>query len=413
MTTDLLPKTRELLAQSPFCQDLAEFSAWLAANFYTPVIIHGHLYRLETILPRMRRLRRGAAREVDDLDRAFDLAQGPSSRLKNFRATCRAYKRFLLAMDRLRSVGTQDRFDALRSDYAQHLTELRGLSPSSRQHHAHAVTDFLARALRPGQLLNTLTLVDVERFVVLRSREISRHSLQHVVAYIRAFLRYCHDRGEIGMPLDSIDTPRTYRDELPPRALPWATVQRLIASIDRRSKAGWRDHCILHLMAHYGLRPSEVVTLRLDSIDWDKAVLRVTQCKTRSELLLPLAAQTLQILRRYLAHNRLRAGTVHAELFLRVTCPSGALKRTAIGDIFAKRVQAADLGFHGHYVYRLRHTFAMRLLTRGVGVKVIGDLLGHRNLESTCTYLRLDTEMLRGVAIDVPALDRCQGGRHA
>jgi len=44
----------------------------------------------------------------------------------------------------------------------------------------------------------------------------------------------------------------------------------------------------------------------------------------------------------------------------------------------------------------------MRLLNRGVGVKIIGDLLGHRTLESTCVYLRLQTEALRDVALPVP-----------
>ena len=45
----------------------------------------------------------------------------------------------------------------------------------------------------------------------------------------------------------------------------------------------------------------------------------------------------------------------------------------------------------------------MRLLDRGVGVKVIGDLLGHHTLESTCVYLRLQTGTLREVALPLPA----------
>lgn len=212
--------------------------------------------------------------------------------------------------------------------------------------------------------------------------------------------------------LDAIETPRTYRGELPPQALDWSTVQALIRSVDLHSKAGRRDHCILHLMAHYGLRPSEVVALRVDSIDWDAAVLHVVQCKTRSELLLPLAPQTVRILRGYLAHERRAQGTDYPELFLRARCPSGPLERYAIGDIFKKRVRQANLELPGHNVYRLRHTFAMRLLMRGVGVKAIGDLLGHHSLESTCTYLRLDTEMLRGVALEVPEAGLGQGGCH-
>ena len=56
----------------------------------------------------------------------------------------------------------------------------------------------------------------------------------------------------------------------------------------------------------------------------------------------------------------------------------------------------------------LRHAFALRLLERGVGVKAIGDLLGHRSLESTCVYLRLDIAALRTVALPVPSLHGLQ-----
>jgi site-specific recombinase XerD len=262
-------------------------------------------------------------------------------------------------------------------------------------------------------MLNAITQQDVERFIVLRSREVTRHSLQHDVAHLRSFLRYCHGRGYLASRLDTnIETPRTYRGELPPRALPWDTVQALLKSIDRQSKSGWRDYCILHLIAHYGLRPSEVVSLRLDSIDWENAVLRVAQHKTRSALLLPLAPSTLQVLRDYLEQDRHQHGSIHPELFLRARCPAGPLMRTAIGDIFEKRMRIAKLPSANHNVYSLRHAFAMRLLARGVGIKTIGDVLGHRRLESTCTYLRLDIEALRGVALDVPDASVCEGGGH-
>jgi site-specific recombinase XerD len=229
--------------------------------------------------------------------------------------------------------------------------------------------------------------------------------MQHVVAHLRSFLRYCHGRGYLPTRLDrEIDTPRTYRGELPPRALAWESVQVLLESIDRQSKGGWRDYCVLHLIAHYGLRPIEVVTLRLDSVNWESAVLHVTQHKTRSELVLPMAPPTLQILRDYLEQDRLRQRSVDPELFLRLRCPNGPLRRTAVGDIFDKRMREAGLQKGVHGAYSLRHAFAMRLLARGVGIKTIGDLLGHRSLESTCSYLRLDVEALRVHSIP----DRCQ-----
>jgi site-specific recombinase XerD len=51
----------------------------------------------------------------------------------------------------------------------------------------------------------------------------------------------------------------------------------------------------------------------------------------------------------------------------------------------------------------LRHSYAVHLLRAGISLKTIGDLLGHRTLESTCVYLRLAVEDLREVALDLPA----------
>jgi site-specific recombinase XerD len=45
----------------------------------------------------------------------------------------------------------------------------------------------------------------------------------------------------------------------------------------------------------------------------------------------------------------------------------------------------------------------MRLLDRGAGIKIIGDLLGHHTLDSTFAYLRLQTDALREVGLPVPS----------
>jgi integrase/recombinase XerD len=410
MIIDFPSNTRALLARSAYAPDLEAFARWLGSERYTPFVVQLHLLRLEQVLPRLPR----PACSALDLRTAFGaVGRGVPSRPLVFHATERAYGRFLLANGRLLKTGEECRHAELCAAYQRHLLDARGLSLSSRKHHAMTVADFLVRGLGAEQDLHPLTLSDVERYVALRSREVSRHSLQHVVAYLRSFLRFCHDRGELGRRLDAIETPRTYRGELPPQALEWSKVQALLQSIDMASRAGRRDHCILHLMAHYGLRPSEVVALRLDSINWDTAVLHVVQRKIRCDLFLPLASQTLLILRDYLAQERDALGTQHRELFLRARCPSGPIECGAIGDIFKKRVREAKLELPGHNVYRLRHTFAMRLLTRGVGVKAIGDLLGHHSLESTCAYLRLDIDMLRGVALEVPQPNLCLGASHA
>ena len=412
MSTDLLPKTVHLISQSACPHEMSDVAEWLLTENYTPAVVHIHLIYLNQALVRLARPDEPTPHDLADVERAFDPGGGPPTRRKLFQAARRGYLRFLRARGRLIEPKAEDHFARLRGEYEQYLIELRGLSPSARWHHTHTVADFLVRGAA-SRTLSELTQRDVEAFVVLRGHEVSRHSMQHVVAHVRSFLRFCYERGYLDSRLDqAIDTPRTYRAELPPRALEWSTVKALLASIDRAGKSGWRDYCILHLIAHYGLRPSEVVSIRLDSIDWERRILRVTQHKTRSALILPLMPATIQILNRYLAVERERQGQTHPELFLRARCPNGPLLRSAISDIFEKRVRESNLGFTSHDAYSLRHAFAMRLLARGVGVKLIGDLLGHRSLDSTCTYLRLDAEALRGVALDVPRCITHTGGRH-
>ncbi len=365
MVSNFPSNTVALLARSAFAPELEAFALWLGGERYTPFVAQLHLLRLEQVLPRLPR----PVCSMQDLRKAFGaVGRGVPSRPLVFHATERAYGRFLLANGRLLKTREEGRHAELCTAYQRHLLDARGLSLSSREHHAMTVADFLARGLDVEQNLRVLTLSDVERYVALRSREVSRHTLQHVVAYLRSFLRFCHDRGEVDRRLDAIETPRTYRGELPPQALEWAKVQALLQSIDPASRAGRRDHCILHLMAHYGLRPSEVVALCRDSISWDAGVLHVVQRKTRCDLFLPLAPQTLLILRDYLAQERDDLGTQHRELFLRARCPSGPIERWAIGDIFKKRVREARLELPGHNVYRLRHNSESRIIPSAASV---------------------------------------------
>ena len=124
--------------------------------------------------------------------------------------------------------------------------------------------------------------------------------------------------------------------------------------------------------------------------------------------ILPLVERTLRSLRHYLEVARPTSDL--PQLFLRVRSPIEALKHYGVIEVFNYRALKSGLPLDRVSSYALRHSFAMRLLRRGVGVKAIGDLLGHRSLEATCVYLRIDSDMLRTVGLPVPT--PVKGGRH-
>ena len=407
MLRDLFPRHHERYERSCCGAELEAFAEWLAVHGHLRHPLRLHLHRAREVLDRSERFRSGSLFREADLREAF-IVPGAAAYL--YLCTGRAFVRFLAATDRLVPVEHTDAASLLRRRYQQYLAEVRGLSSQSLKQHGSTVADFLSRGLSSDRGLAGLTATDVEAYIQMKSKENNRQSLQHVVAQMRAFLRYCGEHGEAPAGLDVIDTPRVYRGELPPRALEWTVVRRLLASIRRRSPRDWRDYAILHLMAYYGLRPSEVAAIRLDAIDWEAGTLRVEQRKTRSILVLPLAGRTLRLLRRYLQVGRPNADL--PQLFLRIRSPITAIKHYGIIEVFNYRAVKSGLPVDGASSYSLRHAFAMRLLRRGVGIKAIGDLLGHRSLEATCVYLRLDTDMLRTVALPIPGIVSLGGGDH-
>jgi integrase/recombinase XerD len=398
MLRDLCRKYHHLYEQSRFAAELEAFAGWLQDQGHLRHPARGHLYRVRRALESAQRCRPGGPFKEQDLQEVF-IVPGPSADLNL--CTRRIFIRFLAATGRLSSVEPVDALDLLRCRYHQYLREVRGFSTQTLQHHESTVRDFLSRGVPRARGLSGLAVDDIEAYVKLKGRENTRQSLQHVIAHLRAFLRYCGDHGETTPGLDVIDSPRVYRGELPPRALDWPLVQKLLASIRGRSRRDRRDYAILHLMAYYGLRPSEVASLQLSSIDWEAGTLKVEQRKTRSLLVLPLGTRTVGILRRYVVKGRQISD--FPNLFLRIRSPIQPLKHYGVIEVFNYRARMSGLPLRGASSYALRHSFAMRLLRRGVGIKAIGDLLGHRSLEATSAYLRIDSNMLRAVALPVPS----------
>lgn len=321
--------------------------------------------------------------------------------------TVRCLQRFLQSRQMLPAPmrATATAFDVTVDAYRQYLSEVRGLAPITIEQHCSTAAEFLQHCLgQDGAFrLVDLTRTRIESFVISVANRFNRGSMQHVIGQIRGFLRYLAMQGEAPVGLDSqIDTPRVYRLEQLPRALPWETVCAFLESIDRTCASGLRDYAMFLLIAAYGLRGCDIAGLKLTDIDWRAGELRVNQSKTRSPLRLPLTDPVAQALLAYLREGRPRS--FHRELFLTVTAPIVPLKRQSAGYAFRFRVKRSGLEIAFRGVHCLRHAYAVHLLREGVSLKGIGDLLGHRSTESTCVYLRLDLDELREVALPLPAV---------
>jgi len=211
MNVDLRPSTSRMIEESPAANEACAFVEWLRTERYTDYTIDCHIRRLLFVMPRLSPGSSPPVLREADLVTVFGRERHPRSRFLTFAGTRRVYTRYLRAQGRLVPEPRPPSEDLVRR-YDQYLTEVRGLSVSARTHHNITLRKLLAHALSPGRSLQKLSRDDLERFILERSREISRHSLQHEVAHLRAFVRYAHDAGLVRERLDGLDTPRTYRD---------------------------------------------------------------------------------------------------------------------------------------------------------------------------------------------------------
>ena len=290
-----------------------------------------------------------------------------------------------------------------------HLRDACGYVPSTIERQVSIAGEFLdwLNLKHVPDKLSLLNVKDIEGFIRRLGKRMGRVGLQKPIAILRNFLRYLAASGVVAPGLDrQIDRPRIYRQEQLPRALPWATVQGFLRSIDRDRAIGKRDYAMFSLMASYGLRACDVVALTLDDIQWRARQIRICQSKTSTPLELPLTDEVGSAICDYL--KKVPRYGAHRHVFLRLKAPGGALKSTAVIEAFQawSRESGLDIPFKG--VHCIRHSYAIHLLRQGVPLKTIGYLLGHRSPESTTAYLRLATEDLRTVALPLPSPIVCR-----
>jgi site-specific recombinase XerD len=410
MLRSLLPKAHHKFLSLPLLGPIADgFDDWLATSGYTP----GSREFAIRMLPHVDSdLRRRRVRDVASLTHAT-LDACWRSLIKVFptnAGTVRSLERYLVTTGVIAAGGTETaEASALRilsEEYANHLREVRGFAASTVSRHRYASQCFLSHLKTKKITLGSVQPKDVETYVNQTGKRLSRASLQHDIAALRGFLRFLATDGRTPIGLDGrIDTPRLYRLEQLPRALPWDTVTSLLRSIDTTSAMGLRDYTMFLLIATYGLRASEIVALSLDDIRWRQGVLRIHQRKTSSPLELPLTNEVLGAMVKHL--KRTPPPAPYRRVFLRMRAPIGVLKPTAVTEAFQALARRSGFSIPYQGPHCLRHSYALHLLKNGTPLKTIGDILGHRTAESTSMYLRLATGDLREVALAVP------GGRHS
>jgi integrase/recombinase XerD len=285
--------------------------------------------------------------------------------------------------------------------YAQYLEHVCGTAPGTRTAYLRIVTRLLAALFGAGHVQwRTVSAQALTDFV--RQEAATKHGggrpLPSVA--VRSLLRFLVFRGELAPGLEAaVPIPRQWIHAPLPCRLTDEEVERVLATcIDGRPPA-LRNHAILLLLARLGVRAHEVAALCLDDINWYEGQVRICPGKTHRERILPLVQEVGCAVATYLQHGR--PPTTSRHLFLYCRAPFRPLTdATAISRIATRALVRAGIAARSRLgAHTFRHTAASQMVNHGARFKDIADVLGHRSLQTTGIYAKLDVEALAAVAL--------------
>ena len=261
----------------------------------------------------------------------------------------------------------------------------RNMSPSTHKVYTYAVANFSAFH---GRSPDKLGIEDVREYRLhLIARGLKANSINPIVGALRFFYGTTLGRKDIADQL-----PFARKEDTLPAVLSQDEVLRLL-----KAEPNLKMRTAYTAIYAAGLRVSEVVALTIADIDSTRKVIHIRQAKGRKDRYVMLSEQLLIILRDYWRR------THPPHWLFPGPNQSRPVTTRSVQRAFRNAADAAGLD-DNVTVHTLRHSFATHLLEQGVDIRVIQDLLGHRNINTTTRYARVAVNMIRQVESPLEAL---------
>jgi integrase/recombinase XerD len=235
----------------------------------------------------------------------------------------------------------------------------------------------------------------ISEYLAERKRAgLAASSIKLIVVALKIFFRFGTARGFVVKdPTDSLVLPRIER--YLPETLNELQVEQLLESVDEKAPLGLRDRAMLELLYASGLRISELASVRLENLNLEEGVVRVTGKGSKTRLV-PVGRSACAAIAAYLERERpqlvkRRSGS---EVFLSIR--GARLTTVRIWQIVKAVARRSGLEANV-YPHLLRHSFATHLLGNGADLRIIQEMLGHADISTTQVYTHVDQQRLKAV----------------
>jgi integrase/recombinase XerC len=228
----------------------------------------------------------------------------------------------------------------------------------------------------------------------IKDQKVSARSINRKISTLKSFFKFHLKQGHLTTsPMGQVTSPKISR-RLPDFMRETETEA---LSQSKKFEDGWKgktDQLILKLLYQTGMRLSELINLRISSVDFNKKQIKVLG-KGNKERILPLGADIVKELITYQQEKNKEFET-YEDNYLLLTpngrkLYAGYVYRTVnhyLEDITTLQKRSPHV---------MRHTFATHLMNNGADLNAVKDLLGHASLAATQVYTHNTIEKLKNV----------------
>ena len=286
---------------------------------------------------------------------------------------------------------------ALIAEFINYLSVERGLAKNTLMAYGRDLEAYAADLEKKYGLKNPEGIKREQITSYMQSQKkagLSPTSISRSLAAIRMFHRFLvRENFSKEDPVDLVDTPKTWKRV--PDVLSQAEIDAMIKAAEGRDGQSVRDKAVLELFYASGLRVSELVDLRVDSVNFDMGFVRCVG-KGSKERLIPVGKSAMEALAKYLkgARGKVLKGRQTDSLFI-----------SRLGKKISRQSIWKVIKFYAHKAgikktikpHTLRHTFATHLLEHGADLRSVQEMLGHSDISTTQIYTHVDRDRLRTI----------------
>lgn len=283
------------------------------------------------------------------------------------------------------------------ASYSYYLKLEKGMSPNTVASYVSDLEEFFRITSLSPERVKTDDIVDYlqERSSQksgagkskLEQRGISKRSQARMLSSFRSFFGWAVLEGICKTnPCDGIDSPKL--GHYLPSVLSVEEVDRIMESVDLKSKNGQRDRAILETLYGCGLRVSEAVNLKVSGVYLEDGFVNVIG-KGNKQRVVPLGQMAADAIRNYVSDSRPEPAAGYEDILF-LNRFGRSLSRVSMFSIVKR--QALSAGITKEISpHTFRHSFATHLIENGADLRVVQEMLGHESILTTEIYTHIDS----------------------